>query len=323
MKNRYDIFYDSDNSVYQVRTKNNCVVIDFSGDDGVMEEIFKAIIELYNKQEFYTYSQISNILNKRFSCEKIYDVVNELIECGLLNNDNFEDSNNTFNFQQFQIASAFVNLDLTIGIIGESTFTQLIKSKLKNNGLNNVLVLDSSKNISERELNDFVSRSGFIVHDQIIFNPNLTKALNQCALDSDKPWLLTEGPIDGLYFSIGPIFHGKTTGCYECYLKRILSNDANASFSSKYIEYLSKHDINAKFDPISNLVLDMTSSIIVFDLLKFLTNNGIPQTWRNVLLFNSNTYNIEKHYFLKAPVCTVCNPQLAYTPSVWQEKISL
>lgn len=323
MKNRYDIFYDSDNSVYQVRTKNNCVVIDFSGDDGVMEEIFKAIVELYNKQDFYTFAQISSALNKRFSYEKIYDVVNELIECGLLDNDNFEDSNNTFEIQKPKIVSAFVDLDLTIGIIGEPTFTQLIRNKLKNNGLNNVLILDSSKNISERELNDFVSHAGFVIHDQIIFNPNLTRYLNRYALDNDKPWMLIEGPIDSLYFSIGPIFHGKVTGCYECYLKRILSNDANAPFSSKYIEYLSKHDINAKFEPVSNLVLDMASSIIAFDLLKFLINNGIPQTWRNVLLFNSNTYNIEKHYFLKAPVCTTCNPQLAYTPSVWQEKISL
>ncbi|WP_289091473.1 TOMM precursor leader peptide-binding protein [uncultured Bacteroides sp.] len=323
MKNKYDIFYDKDNLVYQVRTKNNCVVIDFSGDDGIMEEIFKDIIELYRKQDFYTFSQINNVLNKKYSYEKIYDVVNELIECELLNDDNFEDSENVFNIQQPKFTTDFANLDLPIGLIGESTFIQLIKGKLKNNGVNNVLTLDSSKDISEEVLSDFVSRAEFIIHDQILFNPNLTKTLNQYALNSNKPWLLIEGPIDNLYFSIGPIFHGKTTGCYECYLKRVLSNDENALFTSKYINYLSKHNRNAKFDPISNLVLDIASSVVVFDLLKFLTMNGIPQTWRNVLLYNSNNYNMEKHYFLKAPVCTTCNPQLAYIPSVWQEKISL
>lgn len=50
MKDKYDIFFDKDNNVYQVRTRNNGVTVEFS--DKEQESIFIAILALYKKKTF-------------------------------------------------------------------------------------------------------------------------------------------------------------------------------------------------------------------------------------------------------------------------------
>jgi len=327
IKEKYDIFFDETNNAYQIRTKSDIIIIEFS--DSEKENIFKEILNLYEKQSYYTLLQIKEKLMPKYSYEKILDVILELQECCLLTEDIFElymDENvkNTRQISSFNFNKPFNRiLEARLGYIGDKELGEILKTKAIEYGYEKLDMYYLDDKTEESRIREIFENNDFIIVDSSVWNPYVLELINEIALELKRPWLLVEGLVDFIYFSIGPIFHDRETGCYECYKNRLRSNDEFVTYTQAYEAYLKKDKQSAKPDMVQKLVKDYTACIIIMDISKFIGGWYIPETWRTCLMINIQNFSITKHSFLKAPVCYTCNPLLDYNPSPWLESVTL
>lgn len=325
MNQKYDIFFDEINKVYQVRTKGDVIIIEFSDEE--KEEIFKDIIACYNKKNFYTFKQLTDKLGKQYPHDKILDVVQELSNCSLLDGDNFEPeqgNESAENSMPVWMDQEFKDLnDIKLGFIGDSAFGERLQEKAQMYEYKGFEILTVEEKLNEKNIQKIFRDTDFLLVDLTNWNPYYIEFINDLALQNDKPWLLIDGAIDAISFSIGPIFHGKETGCYECYRSRIRSNDEFLMYTDAYEKYLRKGKKTSKPQEVSLLVKDFASTIILMDISKYIGGWYVPETWRASLILNSTNYSISRHDFLKAPLCYKCKPELDYNSSPWFESVTL
>lgn len=325
LKGKYDIFYDNENNVYQVRTKSDAITISFIDDE--KELIFKNIIDLYEKKDFYTFQQIQRKLISKFPYSKILDVIQELYAVSILNSDNLEESSeilkNETDFLPWLNEEYKSLSEIKIGFIGEKELGVKIKEKALLSKYKEVSIRNLDGKVDESEIKKIISENDFLIVDSSVWDPYLMEQVNDIALSLNCPWLLIDGLIDPVNYSIGPIFHGQDSGCYECYRNRVRSNDEFFSYTKVYENYLRENRKMAKPDVVSEPIKDIIANIVVMDISKYLGGWYPPETWRASLIFNSQNYQFSKHNFLKAPICYKCNPILDYNTSPWLESITL
>ena len=324
---KYDIFYDEDNKAYQVRTKSDVIAIEFI--DQEKENIFLAIIGMYNEKDYYTFKQLNERLSKKYPYAKILDVVQELTDCYILNDDNFEPGSDLHRTES-EYATYMCDTgnikdlaQITIGYIGEESLGLLLKEKAVSYEYKSFNILLNNDSVTEKSISDFVKKHDFIIFDSSEWNPYITDIMNTECLKQNRPWLYVDGPIDLVNYGIGPLFHGKDTGCYECYRNRVRSNDEFFSFTDSYEKYLTDNKKKSKSEVVNNLTKDIVSSIIIMEVSKYMGGWYPPETWRATLIFNTQNYQLARHDFLKAPICYKCKPVLDYNPSPWLESVTL
>lgn len=322
MKKIYDIFIDNEN-VYHVRTKCEVVLIQFS--DKEKEEIFKEILNIYENNEFYPYSHLKKLLVEKYQDDKVIDVIKELVQISLLNSRNFGIDNFQEDLRDTVVSNPGNNAlkDKRLGYIGEGEMGLKIKEAVAFQGYPAFEILEAEDSLKEEDIEKLIANCDFFIVDLSLWSPYFVDFINKAALKLNKPWLLVEGLIDKSNFSIGPIFHGKETGCYDCYSCRLRSNDEFVSYTDAYEEYLRQGKRFAKPEPVSVLLKQYLSAIIVLDVSKYVGGCFIPETWRSVLIFNTESYDMQRHDFLKAPVCYTCKPELDYNLSPWFESVTL
>jgi ribosomal protein S12 methylthiotransferase accessory factor len=256
IKEKYDIIFDEQNNAYQVRTKNDVIIIEFS--DSEKESVFKDILHLYEEQTFYTFLQLKTKLISKYSYEKILDVVRELQECQLLTDDNFEtdiEEDKLNNITSFISNNQFGNLsEIKLGYIGDKELGRKIKDRAGEYGYEKFNMHQLNDKLGESEIRLIFENNDFIIIDSSIWNPCLMELINEIALELKRSWLLVEGLVDYAFFSIGPLFHGRETGCYECYKNRLRSNDEFLHYTQSYEAYLKKEKKSAKPDIVPKLV---------------------------------------------------------------------
>lgn len=325
LKEKYDVFFDNENNVYQVRTKSDAITISFIDEE--KELIFKDILDLYEKKDFYTFQQIQEKLISKFPYSKILDVIQELQAVSILNSDNLEE-----NPEISKKETAFLPWlneeykplsEIRIGFIGEKELGEKIKEKAITYKYKDIDINKLNDKTQESDIKNLMSLNDFVIVDSSIWNPYLMEQINDIALTLNCPWLLIDGLIDPINYSIGPIFHGQDSGCYECYRNRIRSNDEFFPYTKAYENYLKQDKKTAKPDIVSESIKDIIANIVVMDISKYLGGWYPPETWRASLIFNTQNYQSSKHNFLKAPICYKCNPTLDYNTSPWLESITL
>lgn len=213
--------------------------------------------------------------------------------------------------------------DVRLGYIGEKEMGGKLKEKALLYKYQNLDILDINDKIGEDNIEHILDKNDFIIVDLNSWNPYYTDFINKKALEKNKPWLLVEGVINEWTYSIGPLFHGKETGCYDCFNRRLLSNDENACYTISYENYLRNERKTSKPGEISSLVKDLIASIIILDISKYIGGLYVPDTWRANLLITVNPFTIARHNFLKAPICSTCKPELDYNSSPWFESVTL
>lgn len=324
LTDKYDIFYDPANSAYQIRSKTGVVVVEFS--DKEKEGIFTAVIQLYKERQSYSFSEITRTLSSTYSLDKVMDVIGELEECGVLSEDFLLIDREQLQGANYAGYAQPRNATLgnkTLGYIGAKVLGEEIRSKAKNYGYRRVVFYQPVESFSLGKVQDVFSRSDFVIVDAARWNPELLDNINMVALDMNRPWLLVDGMFDSRYFSVGPIFWGRSTGCYECYKRRLRSNDEFANYTNSYEDFLRDHHSFSKPDSIPNLVAKYMSCFIVIDISKYIGGWYIPETWRANVVFDISRFSVVRHVFLKTPICHICNPMLDYNPSPWLEAVTL
>lgn len=322
---QFDIFFDSQNNAYQVRTKSEALIFEFS--DVEEENIFLDILKMYEKEDIHSFAQIQKGL-KEYNTSKVLDVIQELQRCSLLNSSNYIDISTDFDnlkgsFALWHGVSSIPN-DCKICFIGHQQLGNCFIEKAHKYGYTKVDVFFiPNKKFTEKELEEIVSLYDFFIMDAYYWNPRLLSSFNQLMLENNKPWIFIDGMIDNNHYSIGPLFHGEETGCYECLESRMASNDFNKVYTEAYRSYLLQDDAFSKNKLCAFPFDDIVANIILLDINKYILGIGVPETWKNILLLETTSYSIAKHYFLKNPLCTHCNPRVQYAYSPWLESITL
>jgi len=321
----FDIFYDDTNKVYQIRTKSNVFVIEFP--DPVEEEIFNSIITAYEGKDFYTYSLLRKEL-KNYPTEKVLDVIQELSSSGILNPKNYEPETEIKETKVYYGNGNWGGLTnntttFRLCFVGHEALGEQLKnkSKLFDFDLFDTLYVYPSSVFEEKTIGDIIDKHDFIIMDSSYWNPRLMRIFNKLMLERGKPWLNVAGMIDNYHYSIGPLFHGEGTGCYECMESRGLSNDINAAYTLSYRYYLEEKNKFSKNIDTPKAIEEIIANIIFIDITRYIMGNGVPELWKHCMLYNCYNFSVSKHYVLKNPMCHTCNPSLNFSTSPWVEGI--
>ncbi len=164
----------------------------------------------------------------------------------------------------------------------------------------------------------------FFVVDSVEWNPYYTELINRKALENNKPWLFVGG-FEEYLLKVGPIFYGKETGCYNCLIKRIKSNNDYVNYLNGYESYLKAHKKSSKHDDFIYLDVfyDIVANISLLEISKFFEFWSVPVVWKHFITINAINYEMDRHALLKVPFCYVCKPELEYNPSAWLESVTL
>lgn len=330
----YHIFEDSKNKVFQIRSKNDIIVAEFTNE--IEKEIFKEIVEFVQKgNNLRALNDVKNFFSKKYPEENILNVIKELKEYKVWDEDDelapfahgpkeqvqfwrnsdYEGSND---FQE-KISAA------KISIIGNSRLSELILNKSKESGFETVSLHDTPDillNDNEILINELLDNSDLLLIDAENWNPGFLELFNKLAFTKNKPWILIRG-IDNATGSVGPLFLGRSNGCYHCFNKRLKSNLEYLPYFQEYEKYLKNNGYSSKGSAGPIVFYDLLANIVVLEMIKFISEWTLSMIYKAFLTIDMYTYEFKIHSFLKAPVCPVCSPKVDFKPAPWLEPIKI
>ncbi|AWX45165.1 hypothetical protein HME9304_02175 [Flagellimonas maritima] len=322
MLHNYDIFEDVENNVYQVRTKGDVFLVRFDSDQ--KKNIFFEIVTLCKNKEI-PYLDLMKKLKKKFDEPIVLGVVQELKECGIFNEyyvNPIEKKNGiSLNLQGGQTNFSRIQTTKRLEILGSGELFDTFKTLTNNKDYGEVYFSTLNGKNDFKIIDTALKRADLIILENNRWNPALLEYINGEALQMNKAWMLVRGMWSGKG-SIGPLFFGKETGCYECLSARIKSNIEHLSHFMAYESHLLTNAKSAKPDWIPTGFQDIIATMALYDSLKFLSEWDVPETYGNIVNI-SPALTIEKHKLLKNPLCKTCKPQLEYNLSPWVDYISL
>lgn len=335
LKKGFNVFEDKKNGVYQIRNGfEEVIVAEFN--DEIDKEIFKIIIDDQRSDTPGKIDELIGDLSTRYDKAKIYNVIDQLEEFNLLDEDNFYASydrdlesqlclwslnaGNSEEPNANEMQQKIKNSKLLL--IGTGVFLKLIEAKSKLSGFDTLDVIDLSSNISDEDLKESIIGSDFFIFDADEWYPHYLDLVNLTAVENNKPWIIFMG-VHSLKASVGPLFIGKETGCYNCLIDRIKSHMDFIPYFSEYENYLKEHKTCGKRQGSPIVIYDMIASICVLEALKYITEWTIPILYKNFLTFDLFDLSTKLHPFLKAPVCNVCTPNVEFNSAPWLEPCTL
>lgn len=305
MKN-FDFFKDTINNTFQIRINGDVYCVD--NDDFEQGKILEEILNMLLHDESIVY--IKEKLCEKFPTSKVASTINSLSEAIPSLMRTSSEPENAKDVQKVVIISN--------GYIGK----QLKKSpQLKND---EILLLDYSQ-INENVLDNIIPNMDFAFVDATSWAPYYIRLINQKALTWNKPWLLIGGQLSK-NISIGPLFYGKETACFDCLIMRFKNNlDYSTLYSSYYNNLCSNHivssmqNISDEDSTLMNLLVDFT----LVEYANFISGWDVPQTFRTVIEFDKKDFSLKKHILLKVPYCNTCNPKIEYDVNPWLDEICI
>lgn len=323
----YDFFYDEQNNVHQLRTRGVAFAIRF--DDEEKKQILEKVIELSKKKKGFSLKQIKKSLTN-FPSEKVDSVLHDLKEGGIVYEYETEGP------EKKKSLSAGINMllnggkpketlstDKKVSVFGHGRLLDALKNNLSKDLFKQIKFTDHAKVklTNSRALEAEIKANDFFIIESDSWNPSFLKKFNKLALKHNKPWLLVFGAFEGQAL-VGPLFHGKETGCYNCMLSRFKSNIQSFSHFESYESYLEAQNKTSRSDWSPPGFHALVASLVSFEVLKYLTDWDTTEVYGNVVSVNFQL-DVTKHKLLKNPLCKVCKPELEYNISPWLDKVTL
>lgn len=315
----FDIFKDENLGFHQVRTKSFILTISF--DDNEKEAIFNKIVSIAKTLSNPSVKYIRSKLSNSFDDSKVIEVLYNLKQNGLLEENIELPYNENGSVTESCLYQGVKPLNqCAITIYGDSPLANKICEIAKDNHCKRVVL----KKFHNPILQEDIINSDFIIVDACCWSPHHIENINHYALKHNKPWIYIGG-LEEDSIMVGPIFHGKESGCYKCLVSRIRSNSEYPDLFTSYELYLKKNQIASKPDSAIHysLVINLIAVLSFIEVTKYIEGWAIPSTWRTVLKLNVHNMELSKHSLLKVPYCEECKPQLEYNVSPWLEAITL
>lgn len=313
MFKKYDVFWDQENQVYQVRTKTAIFTIEF--DNNERKIAFNAILDTINDNQRIRLKALIKELKKEHREEIILVVLEKLRDYQLLSEEYFID---LAEYKGESLNQNELDSPKSILILGQSNLSKKLAQIIK---------VDSTYLLQSYTFGDALDKSilnsaDFVVVDGHEWNPNFLKRLNKELVELKKPWLYMPG-IEGSNIKVGPLFLGGELGCLNCYQKRVESNDNLFSYNQSYLKYLESGKKTAKPDyhPIYPYAISMLCNLAMSEIDKFFKNWTIPQSIGKLISMDLATYEVKEHHLLKIPHCGICKPSVQYNLAPWLEPI--
>ncbi len=317
MLNQYDVFWDEDHNIYQVRTKTDVYALEFDSED--KKKLFERMVELISEKPDIKLNKLLSTLKGEYEEFMIMDILNELKEYGLLSMDYYVD----LAIKNKEPNNHEDHKEKKILIIGEDAMMDLLKNAFSAEGFENVECINH-KAYTEKENKVFLDNIDFCVVDGHNWNPVVLKSINKELIKRKKPWLYVKG-LEGAEVKVGPIFLGGELGCYDCLRKRIQSNDELVPYNANYENYLIQNNKTGQPDklPVYKSSLNILANIVVVEVSKYLEFWSVPETIGNYISLNMVTYQTASHTLLKIPYCESCKPEIEYNLAPWLESVTL
>lgn len=315
MLENFDIFKDEDNNCYQIRSKTSTFVVVF--DEEESEKIFLKIVEMSLSDRKVDLQIIRKELLNDFDEGKVLSVLNDLKEAGLIP----DDTNNCIQAQP----SSFRSIeDASIAIIGNSNLTKAFKQIGEIDRFKDVAIFEFEENDFEEKSLEIFKNHDFVIVDAQRWSPYHLEIINETAVKLNKPWLYISG-INEDSIEIGPMFYGRETGCYNCLVARIKSNDEHPEYLTSYEKYL--RDLKKPSSVVNmfhdGILYSIIANFAIYETIKFIEGWALPMTWQSIIKINTYNYDTSVHTLLKKPLCKVCKPEIKYNPAPWLDKVTL
>lgn len=207
---------------------------------------------------------------------------------------------------------------------GDSELANVINTVCEKEKFKFVKIFNYTNNEFDKTVYKVFKEFDFVIVDAHKWSPYHLEIINKIAVELNKPWLYVSG-INEISIEVGPLFHGKETGCYNCLIARLKSNNGNPQHLTSYEDHLRDAKIaSASIEmPHDNILYALIANFAVYEVIKFIEEWALPVTWQSIVKFNLYNYSSSVHTLLKKPLCNVCKPKLTYNPSPWLDKITL
>lgn len=304
---KFDYFKDNSTNIYQIRIDSEVFTVEV--DDLQQEKILCDILNYLQNREA-DLQQLVDELTKKYPHKLLMETLDSLWSyIPQLKIDSLQCNKRT---EKKEIA-IFSN-----GSVGDKLCINSIFSK-------DTVSLYRYENINSEMLEIIFSKIDFAFVDATHWSPFHIKLINKEAIKKNKPWLLIDGRLSNNP-TIGPLFYGRETGCYDCLIDRYKNNLSDKSAFSSYFNYLYSNRIVSivETDAIKNeYLVNLLTDFAVFEYVNFMNGWNKPETYRTVIEIDYSNYEIIKHKLLRVPYCTTCNSELKYNSSPWLDSISL
>lgn len=303
--NKFDFFKEKSTNIYQIRVDNDIFTIEAENveQDTILYDVLN-----YLQSEESDLRLLVEKLTSKYSHQLILKTLDSLFDyIPQLRIDQFAEE------KKGNKVAVFGN-----GKISEKLHESLVY-------LGEEVSLYKFEDINTEKVNKILSQVDFTFVDASLWAPYYIKIINSEAIMIDKPWLLIDGKTSPNP-TLGPLFYGKDTGCYDCLIDRYQNNLSEKNIFSSYLNYLCSNRAVSKVesDVIKNKTLqNLLVDYALLEYENFMSGWNKPETYRTILEIKANKYEIIKHKLLKVPYCTTCNPELEYNSSPWLADISL
>lgn len=336
IKPGYNIFKDEKHNVFQIRSKSEIILAEFHGDQE--REIFEEIANFLEEgKNFESIAALEKHFENRYPKDKVLAVLSEMKMFDLLEEETIKETftenlktqlkfwdaglqGNEYGSNSVTTQNKIRQCKLTI--IGDSILSELMQRKAVESGFENTY---KDKYIGQKnniEIKELIDSSDFLIVDAENWNPSFLEDFNKIAYENNKPWILTRG-MEGTKGSIGPLFTGKDSGCYQCLINRLKSNMEFFPYFEEYEKYLKKKKQTAISSGGPSAIYDVLASIALLESIKYITGWAIPVIYRAFIVIDIFAYDFKIHPFLKSPVCPVCFPKIDFKLAPWLEPLHI
>lgn len=296
----FDIVKNEDGSLF-LHSVGKMYQISF--EDESQKIMFNELVS----DKYKSYKSLINYLLQSFDKEAVFNFFHDLKEYKIIYFDTENDLllGNIYSISWEQKIKSLNGKN--VGIVIPYT-NEYVSSILKNSELFHVKLdyfLYNPKKISVSKIQQFIRKKDFIIIDSTSFNPLFLIEFNKCAFLNQTPWLLVSSFRAGKS-CIGPLFYGKESGCYECYLKRFKSTFPFVKEYKVYENWLIKEQKNSNLNGLNISNYKLMWDYAVIETEKFLLNYSFPQTYKSVIEINLDEFINTKHRFYRVPFCKVC-----------------
>lgn len=314
MIQNFNVFKDTSNNCYQVRTKTQSYTIEF--DDIEKENIFLDIVKIVNKKSDISLEELKSKIGKKKDEAKVLSVLEYLDKHSLVPkvfSRDVSESKTSYEDDKSEYKK--------LSILGQGKLAEIIKKIADKESFESVNLFMSN---DDTDIDSEIEKADFIIVVADEWSPFHINKINEFSLKHNKPWLYVDG-LEGINAKVGPLFYGQETGCYNCLTARIKSNHDYPEYLQSYENYLTDNKFFSKPDNLPNLNLmnNIIGNMAILEVRKFIEQWSLTATWRKIVKLDVINYDITKHVLLKKPFCEVCKPKLKYNPAPWLEAVTL
>jgi len=215
-------------------------------------------------------------------------------------------------------------LQSRVGVIGVDVMRDAIMSALRSVGIENIEgycevgdgSVDSLIGEATRE-RDGRAMDLLIVGCREATGRRVFRAINSATMNCGMRWIRVS--MSALRADLGPTVVPGQTACYECYMRRELSNEQDPKNSALYFDQVLPSRRGKSAEGLFTPLLTVVANELALEVMRLLSGISPPATIGRICEFSAVHPRVVAHRLLKVPTCGACGPRLPARP-LWRDE---